>query len=173
MAGAAKIEPIAKKLRPLPSIANADTFVQELNVLQLEGLLFSASTRVAIIAVAAGVAANVRDRWACRASPLDWPNWWAARLPAAPCRDHPHRHRSIAIEPRAGGRSRPQHQLRTHAPQQNYKCYSITSSARANSIGGTVSPSAFADLRLMTKSNLVGCSTGSSLAFTPFKMRVT
>src|SRR5205814_3065846 len=38
--------------------------------------------------------------------------------------------------------------------------YSITSSARASSKGGTVSPSTFAVLRLMTSSNLVGCSTG-------------
>jgi hypothetical protein len=36
--------------------------------------------------------------------------------------------------------------------------YSITSSPRASSIGGTVRPSAFAVLRLITNSNLVGCS---------------
>jgi hypothetical protein len=35
--------------------------------------------------------------------------------------------------------------------------HSITSSARASSEGGTVSPSAFAVLRLMTSSNLVLC----------------
>jgi len=34
--------------------------------------------------------------------------------------------------------------------------YSITSSARARSVGGTVSPSALAVFRLMTSSNLVG-----------------
>jgi hypothetical protein len=35
--------------------------------------------------------------------------------------------------------------------------HSITSSARASSDGGTVTPSAFAVVRLMTISNLVGC----------------
>src|SRR5262245_28692004 len=40
--------------------------------------------------------------------------------------------------------------------------YSITSSARANSNGGIVSPSTLAVLPLMTNSNLVGCSIGSS-----------
>src|SRR5215469_13207587 len=47
-------------------------------------------------------------------------------------------------------------QLRTHAPQQ-HACYSITSSARASSVGGTVRPSALAVTRLMTSSNLVDC----------------
>src|SRR2546426_3621074 len=36
----------------------------------------------------------------------------------------------------------------------------MTSSARASSDGGIVSPSALAVLRLMTSSNLVGCSIG-------------
>src|SRR5947209_14500373 len=40
--------------------------------------------------------------------------------------------------------------------------YSITSSARASSVGGTSRPSALAVLRLMTSSNFVGCSTGRS-----------
>src|SRR5205823_7811653 len=41
--------------------------------------------------------------------------------------------------------------------------HSITSSARASSDGGTVSPSAFAVLRLITSSSLVGNSNGISL----------
>jgi hypothetical protein len=40
--------------------------------------------------------------------------------------------------------------------------YSMTSSARASSDGGTSRPSAFAVFRLMSKSNLIGCSTGMS-----------
>jgi hypothetical protein len=36
--------------------------------------------------------------------------------------------------------------------------YSITSSARASSVGGMLTPSVFAVFRLMTNSNLVGCS---------------
>ena len=46
--------------------------------------------------------------------------------------------------------------FRTHARQQ-FAVYSITSSARASSVGGTVRPSALAVLRLTTSSNLVGC----------------
>ncbi len=49
------------------------------------------------------------------------------------------------------------------------ECYSITSSARARSVGGTSRPSAFATIRLTTRSNLVGCSTGRSAGFAPAK----
>jgi hypothetical protein len=45
--------------------------------------------------------------------------------------------------------------------------YSITSSAVASSDVGIVRPSIFAVLRLTASSNLVGCSTGISVAFTP------
>src|SRR5215831_20002461 len=38
--------------------------------------------------------------------------------------------------------------------------YSMTSSARARIVGGTVRPSAAAVLRLTTSSNVVGCWTG-------------
>ena len=47
---------------------------------------------------------------------------------------------------------------------------SITSSARASSLSGT-SPSAFAVLRLMTSSNLVDCTTGSSAGLAPLRIR--
>src|SRR5207244_12873510 len=40
--------------------------------------------------------------------------------------------------------------------------HSITSSARASNVGGTVRPSAFAVLRLIASSNVVGCTTGRS-----------
>ena len=43
---------------------------------------------------------------------------------------------------------------------QQKTLYSITSSARASSDGGTSRPSALAVLRLITSSNLVGCWTG-------------
>src|SRR6516225_7384902 len=43
--------------------------------------------------------------------------------------------------------------------------HSITSSASASSLSGTASPSAFAVLRLMINSNLVGCMTGMSAGF--------
>src|SRR5262249_52472408 len=51
--------------------------------------------------------------------------------------------------------------------------HSITSSARASSVGGTSRPSALAVVRLTTKSNLVGCSTGMSPGFAPRKILST
>jgi hypothetical protein len=51
------------------------------------------------------------------------------------------------------------------------KAYSITSSARADSVGGNSSPSAFAVLRLITNLKLVGSTTGRSAGFSPLRMR--
>src|SRR5262249_12281632 len=51
--------------------------------------------------------------------------------------------------------------------------YSITSSARASSVGGISRPSAFAVLRLITSSYLVGACTGRSAGFSPLRMRST
>ena len=51
--------------------------------------------------------------------------------------------------------------------------HSITSSARASTLGGIVSPSPFAVLRLITSSNFVGCSTGRSAGFAPFRILST
>src|SRR5262249_2046223 len=49
--------------------------------------------------------------------------------------------------------------------------HSITCSARAISIGGTVRASALAALRLMNRSNLVGCWTGNSAGLGPLTIR--
>ena len=51
--------------------------------------------------------------------------------------------------------------------------YSITSSARASSVGGTVRPSALAVLRLIASSYLVGACTGKSAGFSPLRIRST
>jgi len=51
--------------------------------------------------------------------------------------------------------------------------HSITSSARTRSIAGTSMPRALAVLRLITSSNLVGCSTGNSAGLEPLRMRST
>src|SRR5262245_17611429 len=45
--------------------------------------------------------------------------------------------------------------------------HSITSSARASSLSGKLRPSAFVVVKLMTRSNLGGCSTGMSAGFAP------
>jgi hypothetical protein len=48
--------------------------------------------------------------------------------------------------------------------------YLITLSALANRNGVMVTPICFAVLRLMINSNFVGCSTGMSAGFAPFKI---
>jgi hypothetical protein len=51
--------------------------------------------------------------------------------------------------------------------------HSITSSARASSVGGTSRPSVLAVLRLITNSYLVGFCTGRLAGFSPLRMRST
>jgi hypothetical protein len=51
------------------------------------------------------------------------------------------------------------------------RCYSITSSAVANNVGGTLRPSIRAVEALMTNSNFVDCTTGRSAGLAPFRMR--
>jgi len=51
--------------------------------------------------------------------------------------------------------------------------HSITSSARASSVGGMSRPSALAVWRLMTSSYVVGACTGRSAGFSPLRMRST
>jgi hypothetical protein len=51
--------------------------------------------------------------------------------------------------------------------------YSITSSARKTRKEGSATPICFAVRVLRTSSNLVGCSTGKSLALEPFRILST
>src|SRR5262245_58679365 len=51
--------------------------------------------------------------------------------------------------------------------------HSITAFACAMRRGGTVRPSALAVLRLITSSNLVGCSTGRSAGLAPLRILMT
>jgi hypothetical protein len=51
--------------------------------------------------------------------------------------------------------------------------HSITSSAMASILSGIWSSSAWAVLRLTTKSNLIGCSIGKSPGFAPFRILST
>ena len=53
------------------------------------------------------------------------------------------------------------------------RTYSMTSSAMSNISRLTVRPNSLAVLTLMTSSNLVGCSTGSSEGFAPFRILST
>src|SRR5262249_36296522 len=57
----------------------------------------------------------------------------------------------------------------TQGAQQKDR-YSITSSARASTVGGIARPSAFAALRLMTNRYLEACSTGRSAGLAPLRI---
>src|SRR5215470_1156540 len=67
-------------------------------------------------------------------------------------------------------RERPSNRCAAEQRDERAPLHSITSSARPSSVGGTARPSAFAVIRLMTRSNLVGCSTGMSAGFAPRKI---
>ena len=67
-------------------------------------------------------------------------------------------------------------QRRDKAPghdRRRRRTYSITSSAVVRSDGGTVRLSAFAVLRLIARSNRVGCCTGRSAGFAPSRIFFT
>src|SRR6516165_11125034 len=77
-----------------------------------------------------------------------------------------HRHRLLL----RARRERPSCRYAAEQRDELAPLHSITSSAIASSLSGMVSRSALAVLRLMTKWNLVGCSTGKSLGFTPLRI---
>src|SRR3954463_11458467 len=54
-----------------------------------------------------------------------------------------------------------------------WRTHSITSSARARSVGGISRPRVLAVLRLMTKSKEIGSSTGRSAGLAPLRIRAT
>src|SRR6188472_1106971 len=51
-----------------------------------------------------------------------------------------------------------------------WRTHSITSSARASKVGGTVRPSALAVLRLIASRYLLACSTGRSAGLAPLSI---
>jgi hypothetical protein len=67
--------------------------------------------------------------------------------------------------------SRYESELTLWAISRHQSTHSMTSSARARSVAGTFRRSAFAVLRLITISNLVGRMTGRSAGFSPLRMR--
>src|SRR3981189_938195 len=52
-----------------------------------------------------------------------------------------------------------------------WRTHSITSAARADRVGGTSMPSAFAVFRLIANSNLMTCTTGRSAGLAPLRIR--
>src|SRR5262249_53974237 len=108
---------------------------------------------------------------ACARTRLGLPDWMN-RVPVV------HLHSLLASRRRISPRgSASGHAAGTAAEQRDelaplhLRDHSITSSARASSVAGTSRPSVFAVCRLMTNSNLVGCSTGGSPGLAPFRMR--
>jgi hypothetical protein len=61
--------------------------------------------------------------------------------------------------------------LRANSGHRQY--HSITASACASTVGGTMRPRVFAVLRFITSSYLVGACTGRSAGFSPLRMRST
>src|SRR5262249_23346953 len=88
-------------------------------------------------------------------------------------RVHEHANPPHALVPLCARRQRPRD---CRAAENRYELappHSITSSARASRLSGTVRPSALAVLRLIASSYLVGACTGSSAGFSPLRMRST
>src|SRR5882672_12716176 len=67
--------------------------------------------------------------------------------------------------------SRTSREVRKVPKNGNGQLYSITSSARDSSVGGTARPRAFAEFTLIESSKRVGCKTGKSAGLSPFKIR--
>src|SRR5262249_25436280 len=80
-----------------------------------------------------------------------------------------HRHRRLL----RARRERPRDYRAAEQRNEIAPPHSITSSASASSLSGTVRPSVFAVLRLTTNSYLVGACTGRSTGFAPLRMRST
>src|SRR5262245_60552538 len=72
--------------------------------------------------------------------------------------------RASAARPR---RQRPRRRRAAEQRDELAALHSITSLAMASKVFGIARPMALAVLRLMTSSNLVGCTTGKSPAFSP------
>ena len=82
-------------------------------------------------------------------------------------------HNAETVDPSALLRAsveRPQGRRAAQEKHQFSTPHSITSSAPARSVCGTVRPSALAVLRLITSSNLVGCWTGRSAGLAPLRI---
>src|SRR5262245_16730134 len=107
-----------------------------------------------------------------RVPPHAAPRRPVAALPGPP----PGRHRlSRAARPDAAARHPPLASERgaSYGRDARILRHWITRSARSTSDCGTRSPSAVAVFTLMTRSILVGCSTGRSAGLAPFRMRST
>src|SRR5262249_32977834 len=83
------------------------------------------------------------------------------------------RHRALLRARRERPRGCSAAEQRDEMAPLHFRAHSITSSARASTIGGISRPIAFAVLTLITSVNLVGRSIGKSAALAPLRMRST
>ena len=70
-------------------------------------------------------------------------------------------------------RERPRSRRAAEQRDELAPVHSITSSARSKNVSGIARPSALTVVRLMTSSNLVGCSTGRSAGLVPLRILST
>src|SRR5262245_42867903 len=70
-------------------------------------------------------------------------------------------------------RARPRSRRAADERDELAALHSITSVARSRNDSGIVNPSVFAVVRLRTRSNFVGCSTGRSAGFAPRRILST
>src|SRR5262245_53470118 len=91
------------------------------------------------------------------------------------CRLPRMQHPELAIVPRllCPGCYRPRRRRAAEQRDEVAAPHSITSSALASNVGGTVRPSIRAVSALMTNSNLLDCITGRSAGFAPLRIRPT
>src|SRR5262245_18699817 len=73
----------------------------------------------------------------------------------------------------AARRERPRRRRAAEQRDELAPSHSITSSARASSVGGTSRPKVFAVLRLIARTYFTGVCTGRSAGFSPFRIRST
>ena len=97
-----------------------------------------------------------------------------------PARRAPYHWAVVSLRGRVNGNHRPtgrrERPCGSRGPEHRDELaalHTITSSARASSVCGTSRPSALAVVRLITRSNLVGCSTGRSAGFAPRRILST
>jgi len=97
--------------------------------------------------------------------------------PSTPCRSPGASHMSSGFAPRADIVAACRHVRFVSKPavsnRSKQRSYSITSSARASSVGGNVMPRTLAVIRLMISSTFTACWTGRSAGLSPLRMRPT
>src|SRR5262249_17421118 len=86
---------------------------------------------------------------------------------------HQHADTPSTLCPLRPRRERPRRRRTAEQRDELAAIHSITSSARASSVAGISRSSARAVVRLKTRSNLVGCSTGRSPGFAPRRILST